>query len=147
MAKALTDTVHGYKAPTLGAAEATFFIHTATSIYALDDDGLCRYVVGVDGSPLHTLDPCVGAQYVASLDMRTPQGLVGDPRPGAHALFVGRGASRASLIKTPPITRVVQALEDGSCREPEKTGWVDAEQENAWLRATTVRGSVLKPGT
>ncbi len=131
-------TQQGYKGPNLDE-EATIFIHTDKSIYALDPDGVCRYAIGTDGSPLETIDRCVGAQYVASLDLRLPAGLVANPSEGSHALFVGQGESqRAALIKTPQITKVVYADEDNEQTQPNARQWVAPEVQQSWMRSTRV---------
>ena len=140
-----TATLQGHKRPDFLGAEAKVFIHTESCIYALDEEGTCRYVIGVDGSEVQGFDRCRGAQYVASLDPRTEQLLVADPRPGAHALFVARSTGwRAALLKTPAITRIVHALEEGvseSSVSARKLGWVEKGAEKAWLRATMLGGT------
>jgi hypothetical protein len=141
----LTATLQGHKRPDFLGAEAKVFIHTQSCIYALDEEGICRYVIGIDGSEVQGFDRCRGAQYVASLDPRTGQLLVADPRPGAHALFVARSTGwRAALLKTPAITRIVHALEEGvneSSVSAKKLGWVEKGAEKAWLRATMLGGT------
>jgi hypothetical protein len=138
----LTATMQGHRKPDLGGAQATFFIHTQSCIYALDEDGICRYVVSADGSKLDHVDRCHGAQYVASLDPRTEQCLVADPTAGAHALFVGPGTGqRTALMKTTAITRVVYADGDTITEMPVRAsqlGWVDKSAEMDWARATRV---------
>ena len=105
----LTTTMRGHQRPDVGAAGATWFIHTARCTYALDDDGFCREVIPAGDGPLRDVHRCHGAQFVACLDMRTDQGLVAEPRVGARALFVGRGTGlRMALIKTAEITAVEQ---------------------------------------
>ena len=90
------------------------------------------------GSSMTKIDRCVGAQYAASLQPNTTHGLVADPAPGAHALFIGKGTGmRMALIKTPPITRVVFAADDAAAPADE-LGWVDDQVQKSWLRSTQV---------
>jgi hypothetical protein len=105
----------GHKRPDVASFDPSCFLHTATAIYALDEDGVCCYVTGQDGKDAGAAVRCVGAQYVACLDRHSDEGLVADPRVGAQALFVGRGSEmRAALLRTAPLTRVEIVGEDGT---------------------------------
>ena len=134
----LRDTLKGRKVPDLSGVDATVFLHTVTCIYALDSEGVCRYAIEPDGNPLPKLDRCVGAQYAASFQPNSPHGLIADPKPGTHALFIGKGSgTRMALIKTPPLIRVVFA-EDTPEESKEDLAWVDEQVQKSWLRSTQV---------
>jgi hypothetical protein len=85
----------------------TLALHTATCTYLLDESGVCRSVMASRGVvPGHVRD-CIGAQFVACLDLRVEGGLVGELRIGAMALFVRhRDEGRLMLLRTGKITRV-----------------------------------------
>jgi hypothetical protein len=109
-------------------AEMACVIHTARCSYGLDEDGFCRELI-IHGDESASVDRCLGAQYVASLDRRADEGLVADPRVGAHALFVARGGSeRVALIKAGLITGV-----DHPGDRPSRPGnWHDIDVDLPW---------------
>jgi hypothetical protein len=105
----------GHKRPDILDVEPTCFLHTATAIYALDDDGVCCYVTGHDGNDAGAAVRCVGAQYVACFDRASAEGLAAQPCAGGQALFVGRGTDmRAALLRTSALTRVEFVGDDGA---------------------------------
>ena len=61
-------------------------VHTRACTYLLDDEGICRGVLSRSGAKSD--DRCVGAQFVAALDLHSRGGLVGELRIGASALIV-----------------------------------------------------------
>lgn len=76
-------------------------------VFLLDARGICRGVTspnhdsGAAARVLHAADACVGAQYVASIDIAAPGGLVHVPRPGAHLVFAVVAPDRTvSLVRT-----------------------------------------------
>lgn len=83
--------------------------HTATCTFLLDEEGICVDIVAAPGA---RKDPrtgntaqCLGAQYVASLDLASSGGLVELPSPGSTMLFARvdeRG--RVSLVRTGVVT-------------------------------------------
>ena len=81
--------------------------HTRNAVFYLDDEGVCQDVAGTDGAPAPTeLLRCIGAQYVASLDLRQESGLAPLPREGASMLFVVADAHmRFSLVRTATLER------------------------------------------
>jgi hypothetical protein len=83
--------------------DMTYAVHTATCTYLLDEDGVCLWT----HAPLGVVPPgsarCVGAQFVACLDLAEEGGLVGELRPKAAALFVRREGDRLVLLRTLPI--------------------------------------------
>lgn len=84
-----------------------YAVHTTTCSYLLDAQGICRWIVATRGAVPPHVNRCVGAQFVACLDLATPGGLVGDLRPGAMALFVtNREPGRMVLLRTAPIESV-----------------------------------------
>ena len=91
---------------TSGVSDMTYAVHTATCCYLLDDEGICRWALGPGGPAPPPADRCVGAQFVACLDLQAEGGLVGELRLGAAALFVRREGGRFALLRTLPITHV-----------------------------------------
>jgi hypothetical protein len=86
--------------------EMTYAVHTGTCTYLLDDEGICLWTLSPGGHAAPGTDRCVGAQFVACLDLTTPGGLVGELRIGAAALFARREHGRFVLLRTMPIERV-----------------------------------------
>jgi hypothetical protein len=84
--------------------DMTYAVHTAACTYLLDDDGVCRAITITPPPP--GSERCIGAQFVACLDMRTEGGLVGELRAGAAALFAASHEGRFVLLRTQPIARV-----------------------------------------
>ncbi len=87
-------------------ADLTYAVHTATCTYLLDDDGICRWTHAPMGQVPPGAERCVGAQFVACLDMREEGGLVGELRIGASALFAREEGGRLVLLRTLPIEHV-----------------------------------------
>ena len=90
--------------------------HTERCTYLLDGEGVCRRVIVANpragertmGGRLtsEAARMCVGAQYVASIDMRVPGGLIPMPRTGAQMLFAYAGPDgRLAIVRTAPLTR------------------------------------------
>jgi hypothetical protein len=87
-------------------SDLTYAVHTATCTYLLDEDGICRWTHVPTGVAPPGAERCVGAQFVACLDLASEGGLVGELRLGAAALFVRREDGRFLLLRTLPIERV-----------------------------------------
>ncbi len=83
-----------------------YAVHTEGCTYLLDDDGVCRWIVAPQGVVPRDLRQCIGAQFVASVDMSVEGGLVGDLRSGARALFVRASEDRIIMMRTGLVTRV-----------------------------------------
>lgn len=86
--------------------EMTYAVHTTTCTYLLDDDGVCRWTLSPGGLAAPGTDRCVGAQFVACLDLSVPGGLVGELVVGGAALFAHLENGRLVLLRTLPIERV-----------------------------------------
>lgn len=101
-------------------SDIAYAVHTATCTYLLDEDGICRWTQArAGGPPPPGADCCVGAQFVACLDMRSEGGLVGDMRPGGALLFVRSEDSRMVMLRTLPIDCVdVRAVVEDPPTEP-----------------------------
>lgn len=91
--------------------EIVYAAHTSTCTFLLDGEGICRRVVlapngdGKRRDNPRTASRCVGAQYVASLDIRAVGGLVERPRVGAAMLFARTDSrGRVSLVRTGTVT-------------------------------------------
>jgi hypothetical protein len=84
--------------------EMLYAVHTRTCTYLLDEEGICRWVLSPSGAPADV--SCVGAQFVACLDLRVSGGLVGELLEGASALFVRNDGGKLSLLRTTPIEHV-----------------------------------------
>jgi hypothetical protein len=95
--------------------EIAYAAFTETATFMLDGDGICRWVVPASSTArtttfstkdLDSSERCVGAQYVASIDMRAPGGLVELPRVGSSLVFASADASgHISLIRTTALLR------------------------------------------
>lgn len=86
--------------------EMDYAVHTRTCTYLLDDGGVCRWVMSRQGAVPDHVQRCIGAQFVACLDVETPGGLLGDLRVGSHALFVHHEGTHMVLLRTGIIERV-----------------------------------------
>jgi hypothetical protein len=87
-------------------SDMAYAVHTRTCIYLLDDEGICRWTLAPNGVPTPGADRCVGAQFVACLDLRVEGGLVGELMIGAAALFARVEDGRFVLLRTPMIEYV-----------------------------------------
>ena len=90
-------------------SDIAYAVHTATCTYLLDEDGICRWAQAAGhpgGAAPPGADRCVGAQFVACVDVRAEGGLVGDLRLGGSALFVRSEGARMVMLRTLPIERV-----------------------------------------
>jgi hypothetical protein len=91
-----------------------YAVHTATCTYLLDDEGICQWIQARSLDPTLAAPPgterCVGAQFVACLDLGAEGGLVGELRLGASALFARTEGGRFVLLRTLPIEHI--ALQD-----------------------------------
>ena len=127
--------------------EMTYAVHTTTCTYLLDDDGVCRWTLAPGGLAAPGTDRCVGAQFVACLDLSVPGGLVGELVVGGAALFAHLENGRLVLLRTPPIQRVEYRA--GSMETPESTvvlgpsdGWSFPPHEAA---ATSMGDPLTEP--
>ncbi len=84
----------------------TYAVHTATCTYLLDEDGICRWTESHPGAAPPGVERCVGAQFVACLDLYSEGGLVGELRVGASALLAREEDGRFVLLRTLPIVDV-----------------------------------------
>jgi hypothetical protein len=92
--------------PAPATTEMAYAVHTSTCTYLLDEGGTCRWIVSQLGVvPAHVLQ-CIGAQFVACLDLNVSGGLLADLRPGGRALFVREANDRLVLLRTGPIIHV-----------------------------------------
>jgi hypothetical protein len=86
--------------------------HTDAGTFLLDSEGICRgFVPSPDQSGsfrvrAEAADRCIGAQYVAAIDVTEPGALIPLPRIGA-ALLLGivDANGRISLVRTGPVVR------------------------------------------
>ena len=117
--------------------EIAYTAHTETCTLLLDADGICRSVlaassrVAANGGARPTRIPssaerCVGAQYVATLDLREAGGMTAMPQPGAQMLFARTEESgRITLIRSAPVVRFEAApakrVESGVHARPEQS--------------------------
>lgn len=94
--------------------------HTKGYTFLLDENGICRRVLmavdgKVDGGGLQVAERCVGAQYIASLDVSVSGGLVKDPTVGVPLLFARIDDGRVALVRTSPLERF-DSYEDADTR-------------------------------
>ncbi len=98
--------------------EIAYAAHTESCTFMLDANGVCRWVVATKAGAQqphsrqweksqHAAARCVGAQYVASLDVQTRGGLLEMPRVGVPMLFarVDPQTARVTLVRTAAILR------------------------------------------
>jgi len=83
-----------------------FAVHTKACTYLLSDDGVCRWIVSQQGVVSDHVRQCIGAQFVACLDLTAEGGLVGELSVGGRALFVRQDDERLVLLRTGPIEHV-----------------------------------------
>ena len=60
-----------------GHNEMAYAVHTATCSYLLDEGGVCRWIVSQQGVVPAHVRQCIGAQFVACLDLTVEGGLAG----------------------------------------------------------------------
>jgi hypothetical protein len=86
--------------------EIVYAAHTQAGVFMLDEQGVCRWAVAHPGKREKVPERIVGAQYVATLDVRVEGGLVTFPRLGCPMLFAATDESgRIRLVRTPPLER------------------------------------------
>jgi hypothetical protein len=115
--------------------------HTRTAVFFLDEEGVCQEVEPVNPdeptAPESALR-CIGAQYVAALDLSSPGGLVATPSSGAQMLFVLADAHmHFSLVRTGPLERF-EALatldDDDVVSDDDELSEDDLEEDSETLR-------------
>ncbi len=90
------------------APEVAYAVHTKTCTYLLDEQGVCHWIISPTGMVPADIRQCIGAQFVACLDLTQEGGLAGELLLGAAALFVKRDATtgRFQLLRTGMIFQV-----------------------------------------
>lgn len=80
--------------------DVAYAAHTESGTFMLDERGVCRWAV------TETDQRIVGAQFVATLDLSSEQGLAALPKVGAPMLFAAVDASgHITLLRTGPLLR------------------------------------------
>ncbi len=87
-------------------SEMAYAVHTRTCTYLLDVGGVCRWIVSPQGGVPPHIRQCIGAQFVACLDLNVDGGLSGELRVGGRALFVRSADDKMVLLRTGAIQRV-----------------------------------------
>lgn len=112
-----------------------YAVHTETCTYLLDDDGVCRWIVSQRGVVPAHVQQCIGAQFVACLDMEVVGGLLGTLSVGARALFVKNTGQQMILLRTGRIEHVddrrapeAAAQGEGEVARPEWSARGDASR-------------------
>jgi len=104
--------------PEEAPSEMAYAVHTHTCTYVLDQDGICRWIMARQGAVPPHVRQCMGAQFVACLDLASKGGLVPGLREGAMGLFVRVSEQgRMVLLRTAPILRV-----EGAGASPKRPG-------------------------
>ena len=96
--------------------DIAYAAHTESCTFMLDAEGICRWVVASNPASPHkarhweksqqAAARCIGAQYVASLDISVAGGLVNTPVVGVPMLFARVDENgRVSLVRTGPVLR------------------------------------------
>ncbi len=86
--------------------EMAFAVHTRACTYLLSADGVCRWIVSKQGIVSEHVRQCIGAQFVACLDLTVAGGLVGELAVGGRALFVRHDDDRLVLLRTGQVEQV-----------------------------------------
>ena len=138
--------------------EIAYIAHTETCTLLLDADGVCRSVLAAssraasNGGARPTRIPssaerCIGAQYVATLDLREAGGMTAMPQPGAQMLFARTEKNgRITLIRSAPVIRFEAAptkrVESGVHTRPEQTTVPYGEDDDLTIPcdAPTIQG-------
>jgi hypothetical protein len=92
-----------------------YVAHTDRATFLLDAEGICQHVIPAALPPhprpgdireKEAAERCLGAQYVASIDVREKGGLVDLPRAGVPLLFaIADARGRISVIRTAPLMK------------------------------------------
>ncbi len=94
--------------------EISYAAYTESATFMLDEKGICLWVAPSPSSQgtgemwrgREAADRCVGAQYVASIDMDVQGGLVELPKIGAPLIFAAVDETgRVSLLRSGPLLR------------------------------------------
>jgi hypothetical protein len=109
--------------------------------FLLDQDGVCRRVLMANerrGDPTlggrtraQAARRCIGAQYVASIDVRVQGGLVPMPRVGTPLLFAYTGDDgRLAVVRTGPLVRFETLDADPVSTQEIHVEWDDSSAAN-----------------
>lgn len=110
-------------------APIAYAAHTDAGLFLLDSEGVCQAFIpssleeaSAEESGEYRLrredsvagESCVGAQYLASIDVTEPGAMIALPRVGATMLFgVVRATGRMALLRTGPLVRF-ESVEPGA---------------------------------
>jgi hypothetical protein len=130
----------------------THAAQTESVTFLLDESGICFAVVATPSAPPESFarargsaERCVGAQYVASVDVTTAGGLVAMPREGTPLVFAAiDGDGRVALVRTGPLVRFVTSTTVS--RRPHRPSR-DRDREVHAPPASTMRGQFADPHT
>jgi hypothetical protein len=88
--------------------DIAYAVHTRTCSFMLDGEGVCRWILSSTGMVPADIRQCIGAQFVACLDLTLEGGLAGELLLGAAALFVKRdlASGKQLLLRTGMIFQV-----------------------------------------
>ncbi len=106
-----------------------YAVHTTTCTYLLDEDGICRWIVSQQGVVPPHVRQCIGAQFVACVDVTVEGALVAALTVGGRALFVQHDGERMVLLRT----GLIQHVDDRRAGAPER----DAPPPAAAIRTQT----------
>jgi hypothetical protein len=110
--------------------EISYAAYTESATFMLDAKGICLWVAPSPSSQgtgemwrgREAADRCVGAQYVASIDMDVQGGLVELPKIGAPLIFASVDENgRVSLLRSGPLLRFEAKKSRGSGVHPRPT--------------------------
>lgn len=96
--------------------EVTYAVHTQNCSYLLDVEGVCHWIITKTGGVPPEVGQCIGAQFVACLDLTAEGGLAGELLLGAAALFAKQEAAsgRMLLLRSGMILHVEYNGADGT---------------------------------
>jgi len=112
---------------------------TMACTFLLDADGVCRRVLMTrDRRADATLGgrtraqaakQCIGAQYVAAIDVQVEGGLVPMPRVGSPMLFAYTGADgRLAVVRTGPLVKFETVAPSSSSSSEIPVDWAEADE-------------------
>jgi len=117
------------------SSEMAYAVQTKTCTYLLDEDGVCRWVMAPQGVVPAHIRKCIGAQFVAGLDLRVEDGLTGALCVGSRALFVRHTGTHMILLRTGVIEHVDDRRRAHATEPPPPAAVVDTRYAQYGKRA------------
>jgi hypothetical protein len=123
--------------------ETVYAVQTRTCTYLLDEEGICQRALSATAVQTTDAARCVGAQFVACLDLAAAGGLVGELRIGAAVLFARSENGRLVLLRTGPIEKVEHR--DAGDAEPGVDATMRLPLQDPAVQQALARASMPRP--